>query len=492
MMTPAGAIKNVQVYIAGLPFFRRRRPAPHVSKVSSKSPRELSEAKRAELERLCEQLFARQELLTSGRLQLIGLSAVRKRMGKRWLGLQNAIYDICEETIEKYTGRGDIYIRYKDESYILLFLTSSQVESDLKTRLIAEEIKRRLFEDEGVGDVEVRADTARIRTSTIRRDMEFPDSIHNAVETGIEKKRALNRDVCQIMSSAPLQAPPDLSMLRRVEIDAFSDDLCKIQPLVDLGVEADRVPFRAVHYIPVWEQYKGRVIAFICLARDEDSQRPVADHIKFYAGRSKADAGMMDMAILSQIIGWADAHEGGELKSGLICPVHYETLIGVVTKQKYRALCQQISNQMKEKLLFLVLDTPPRAPRLSLAEAISPLKTYSRKICAQIAYDSNIDFESMRLAGFDNVGIIAPPVVANNAESFKRGTAEIRSFITRAKKNHINITFLMGIDHPALAAEAVSSGAYYISGQAIHVPVQDPNDPLTFEDHPFFKMWKSQ
>lgn len=491
MITPVGAIKNVQVYIAGLPFFRRRRPAPHVSKVSSKSPRELSQTKRAELERLCEQLFARQDLLTSGRLQLIGLGAVKKRMGKRWLGLQNAIYDICEQTIEKYTGRGDIYIRYKDESYILLFLTSSQVESDLKTRLIAEEIKRRLFEDEGVDDVEVRADTARIRTNTIRKDMDFPDSIYSAVETGIEKKKALNRDVCQIMSNAPLQEPPDLSKLRRVEIDAFSDDLCKIQPLVDLGVEADRVPFRAVHYIPVWEQYKGRVIAFICLARDEVSLSPVADHVKFYAGRSKTDAGMMDMAILSQIISWMEAHGDG-FASGMICPVHYETLIGVVTKQKYRALCQRIDGQMKERLLFLVLDTPPRAPRLSLAEAISPLKTYSRKICAQIEYDANIDFESMRLAGFDNVGIIAPPVLPNNPESFKRGTAEIRSFITRAKKNHINITFLMGIDHPALAAEAVSSGAYYISGQAIHVPVRDPKESLIFEDHPFFKMWKSQ
>ncbi|HEY8189138.1 MAG TPA: hypothetical protein VIF12_00520, partial [Micavibrio sp.] len=90
--------------------------------------------------------------MTSGRLQLLGLGKVKQRMGKRWAGLQNVIYSLCEEAIQKYTDRGDVYIRYSDESYMLLFAAVSPTEGELKVRLIAEEIKRRLFDEEGIED----------------------------------------------------------------------------------------------------------------------------------------------------------------------------------------------------------------------------------------------------------------------------------------------------------------------------------------------------
>ena len=106
----------------------------------------LSARKQAAIESLCHKLFQKEELITSGKLQLLGLAKVKKRMGRRWGGLQTVVYEICDAAMNKYSSPGDRFLRYRDDSYLMLFMTSSADEITLRTRLISEEIKRQLFE----------------------------------------------------------------------------------------------------------------------------------------------------------------------------------------------------------------------------------------------------------------------------------------------------------------------------------------------------------
>ena len=129
---------------------------------------------------------------------------------------------------------------------------------------------------------------------------------------------------------------------------------------------------------------------------------------------------------------------------------------------------------------------------MGLSETISPLKTYSRKISAQVDYDKNIDFKSLKMAGFDSVGMIAPDVPDHDHGILMESSAMIKDFISRANKHLFNSTFVIGVDHPALAVEAFASGAYYAAGQAVHSPVDSPLEPLHFENHAFFRLWKGE
>src|SRR5688572_9140031 len=103
-----------------LPLFKRAlfwksHKQPHVDKIHSKRKMAMSPEKRAELEKLCEQLFKQKKHITSGKFQFIGLTKIKKKMGKNWLGLSKLVYDAAEEAIDKYTGPSDVSIRYKDD-----------------------------------------------------------------------------------------------------------------------------------------------------------------------------------------------------------------------------------------------------------------------------------------------------------------------------------------------------------------------------------------
>lgn len=459
--------KIVYDYMRELPFWKKECRVPPIQNIQGQT-RELSRDKQKQLEALCNKLFERQELTTSGRLQLLGLAKVKQRVGhKRWPGLRNVIYTICEDTIKKYISRGDMYIRYRDESYMLVFTTATPKESELKTSLIAEEIKRRLFEEEGIEDIEVVSQTTQISNYKVSPGLSMMEAMDIAFEENYERS---NRKV------SPVRAKPSLKV---IEIEAFSEE--KRNAVLDLGVRIEETPFRAVHYIPVWDQARGRLIAHLCLAKGYDYlASPFDAHRAYYTGMTAAEKANMDLAVLARIISWMKGNPEKQARFGIICPVRYETLVGVEGKERYRTLCQKIDERMKQFLLFMVLDMPPSIPWLSLSQVVSPLKTYGRVLCGQVP-NANADFESLRLAGFDNIGII---------HSDKK--VDIEAFVAKAKKHMILKTFVLGVDDLETAAEAATAGVSFMAGQAIHGPIPDPAQKPAFLNYPYGRMWQKK
>ncbi len=471
-MQNAVLLKKVNRLIRRFPFWRRRDKARGVKKIGTGGA--LSRQKQAELEMLCFKLFENRELVTSGRLQLIGLAKVKKRMGRRWAGMQQVIYEICEDTIKKYIVQGDLYIRFGEDSYMLLFGVASVREGELKAALIAEEIKRRLFEEEGIDDMAVSSQMSRIQSRDVGRDKPFPQSIKIAFDRGAECPQPAN------MSSAAAPVPPATTP-RAIEVEAYTETLNRSMSL-DLGVRMEEIPFRDVHYLPVWDQSKGRLIAHLCLAKGAEMERPIDGHRAFYAGARRTERANMDLAVLARIIGWMKDNPEKLAGFGIICPVHYDTILGVEGEARYRALCQRVDERMKQYLLFMVLDLPPAVPWPSLTQVVSPLKTYGRVLCGQVPLSCPVDFEAMRLAGFDNVGIIMPPSNINRR-------VDVSAFVIQAKKHLIHKTFVLGIDDPHVAADVAAAGVHYLGGKAIHVPICNPAVKPAFEEYPFCRIW---
>ncbi|HEY8190616.1 MAG TPA: hypothetical protein VIF12_08015, partial [Micavibrio sp.] len=270
---------------------------------------------------------------------------------------------------------------------------------------------------------------------------------------------------------------PDISCVRMTEIEAFPRAV-KNSSSLDLGIQAGETPFQAVHYIPVWDHFKNRLVAHLCLARNDDDDHPIEVHRACYAD-GKAN---LDLAVLARIIGWMQEHPDKLKEFGVICPVHYPTLLGAESKKRYRAMCQRIDERMKQFLLFMVLDLPPSTPWISLSHLVSPLKTYGRVLCGHLPSHGHVDFEALRLAGFDNAGIILSPSMRGNR-------MDINSFVARARKHLITQTFVLGINDPQTAAEAAAAGVRYLGGHAVHRPISDPGLKPDFDHHPFARVW---
>ncbi len=463
---------------------RRKKTSRRPLGAMSISADKLSAVRQSELEVLCNKLLQRQELVVSGRLQLLGLGKIKQRMGRRWPGMQKIIYEVCDETIKKFLSTGDVFIRYKDDNYMLLFANSSQEEIEIKVMLIAGEIKRQLFDYDEFEDIEISNQVEHLSAKGMRSNvLPFPESIHHAFECSLPQKRpdSIFGDSGDV---------PDLSKIKSTDVAAFADEERRIGDL-DLGVDEHAADSVNVQYMPVWDEYKKRLISYLCLPVNVEmsAQDTMRGYASVYEGLSATEKADMDIAILSQVVGWLDDHLQDIGLFGILCPVHYETLAAMGTHERYKKICQQIDGDMKQYILFMVMDVP-RAPWISLSQTVSPLKTYGRILCAEVPLGGQIDFEALRMAGFDHVGVVLGG--QKHDEGIKKSLMDVRSFVMRARKHLMHKTFVLGVNDPDTAAILALMGVRFMAGSAVYECLREPCGHLNFYENSYFRGWQKK
>ncbi len=182
-------------------------PPKNVKKISSANYSTYSPEKQKKISDLCEKLFEQTELIAAGKIQFLGLGKVKKKLGKMWLGLQPIVYAEVEASINKYLMPGDLFIRYKDDTYVVIFAKAGAEEARIKLTLIAEEIKRRLFdhEEEALREMDLQQVVSVLHTKDLK-PQDKNESLLDVTVKNIEKKENLY--------SAPPPLSPNQKKLR--------------------------------------------------------------------------------------------------------------------------------------------------------------------------------------------------------------------------------------------------------------------------------------
>lgn len=469
-------IHHVRDYVVNLVF---RKEQPEFRVIKKRDPI-AGQRRQDQLEALCRTLFMKKELVASGRIQVLGLDAVKARMGRRWPGLRDVIYETCEYVIRKNVDPGDVFFRYQEKDFIILFENISGDESEAKMTMIASQIREFLFDDYGIEDVDVHKDVSMLSCDDIRKGSFFGKTISNSFESRMTRKRRASVPIPPISNKNEI----DLDFVNRVDVAVAIPNEAP-----DLPIIKKEVPVHAVRYMPVWDAFKGRLIAFMCVLDRDDGAQVVAAHQNYYMGRSASDVAALDRDILLSVIQWFENHAGGPHHFGIICPVHFSTVSGIENAEKYRVLCQRINADMRNYVLFMVMDVPVHMPSSGLSQIVSPLKVYGRVLCGNIPLSGlGADLSALRISGFDNIGIVAGVAGRGNTET---DLLNIRSLVSRSKRYLINHTFVLDADAPETVAEAIKAGVRYIAGNAVHHCVQSPDDKLHFKTGTFFQIWNN-
>jgi PAS domain S-box-containing protein len=82
--------------------------------------------------------------VVAGKLQLVGLAAVRENLGDRWPAMADRAFSLAERTIQRHLRPGDISRRSKDDGFLVLFAHLSATEAQFKANAISAEIQERL------------------------------------------------------------------------------------------------------------------------------------------------------------------------------------------------------------------------------------------------------------------------------------------------------------------------------------------------------------
>ncbi|MFH1157517.1 MAG: hypothetical protein V1721_01320 [Pseudomonadota bacterium] len=431
-------------FVKGL-FSSRDKSSERESVPVNKNRQAYSPEKQKEIETLCNSLFRQKKLVTSGKLQLIGLGKIKKRMGKGWDGLQPLVYQIVEDVISNYMTRGDIFLRYQDDKYVIIFGNDSCDEGEMKALLIAEEIKSNILamNKEEMKGFDIEKHVSEVETA-ILLDKPLHEAVEQLANQGPDiRKREKKEDF------KPVVVNP-------IEIDMDFDETPP--PVIEQAQWAAAKKLNC-SYAPLWDVQKGAITTYLCHAP------------RALSGSASLSKDSQDMAMLETVIAELQRMSQEDQKFFIICPVRHETLYRNRGFKKFTALCLHLTPEQKKFLMLMIVDPLENLPKKNAYWFVSPLKGYCNSVSIEVPARQKTDFLYFYQNGFDAIGIKLGKMEAGEPVKIDM----MNAFGTQAKNVMISETFVLDISTLSLATSAACAGFRYLGGTAIHEDVPKPD-----------------
>ena len=460
--------ESVQPHLNRAPLWFARRKKPAVTQMFSHRAATLSPEKQQALRALCEQLFQKREILISGKLQLIGLAKIKKRMGKRWDGLCAVVYDTVEEVIIQHIGENDLFVRYTDDSYVIIFAHADLELGTAKAALIAEEVRRRLFllDEEALREIEVRNAVRQVSTKSLS-GLDLSDFLGDFLNEPSEP-------IVNIASEEEKNNIP--ADVRAVEIDAHD-----YKPTSRSGTLLSNPPDLKFSYMPLWDVKRGALTTYVCLAEAASgSGLSLFDaHKAAYSNLNGEGRAAADRQVLQSVMKELAMMEKEERKLLIVCPVCYETLFNFESYEIYKEHLQRIPDQQKQFLVLLILKPEKQLNSKNAYWFLPAIKKQSRLFFAEVPLKQGVHFQSLKAMGIDGVGVILGKGIAE-----QQALSVLGNFSSAAKSHKISLTFVLGVSSLSLITSSVCAGFDYIGGSAVHeaVPKPDMIHKFKYED----------
>ena len=139
---------------------------------------------RTDFDRGLAELIARQKVLVGGKIQVVDLGRIRDHVGERWPHVCSRIHRIIENTFDQRLTKRDLYTRYEDLSYVIVFGESTADEAALKCALLTKEIVAKVIGSDAGCDrkLELRTAVATLNGLTAADGAAGPGALARRIE----------------------------------------------------------------------------------------------------------------------------------------------------------------------------------------------------------------------------------------------------------------------------------------------------------------------
>lgn len=434
------------------------RQESHVSRIHGSSSHNLSPEKQQALRGLCEQLFRKKELLTSGKLQLIGLANIKKKMGKRWQGLCAVVYETTENVIKENIGAHDLFIRYTDDTYVIIFAQEDLKASEAVARRIAEEVRRRLFslDEAALREIEIRETVKQTRTDTLS-GFDFSDFLDTFVTEPIE-------DFVNPTFEPSTEDFSSSYIRTEIRSAAYKNRNKNLENIIDPG----NLTFS---YMPLWDVKRGALTTYACFTSQPNSREDLLEqHRNNYRDMTEESLYTADLKVLDYIIRELASMEAHDRKLLIVCPVHYETLFKFESYELYKEALLSIPLTQRQFLILLILKPDKELSAKDAYWFLAPLNGHCRLFFAEVPLKQGIHYQALKSTGIDGIGICLDKDTPE-----QQVLSILNSFSATAKSHKIGHTFVLGVSSLSLTTSSVCAGFDYLGGTAIHDAVEHPD-----------------
>lgn len=381
-----------------------------------------------------------------GQVNLISVARIKARLGERWPHYAVKADRIARNAIERYLVGGDIYARWKDAGYIVVFATLDARQAQIKSVLIGDEITKALLGEDEVN-------LAQVRRVEVQPDGELTFSdippIEQLVAETVPDLPAASERITLVEMEGPPPAP----------VAPISD------PLADISY----------CYRPSWDPARGVIAAYLCVPQLPEGPSGYRRYAPTVLGDNTTALEKLDFAVMDHVIGVLDGLVREKRRLLVTMPVRFETLAAAAHRRRYTNTLQaKLSAEAASLLVIELVSVPDGVLQARLIEISSPLRAHARAVIARLRPDTTefAAFAGSRIAavGCDLIRQSGSEMVLmQQMARFSRGAAKAGL-----------ATYLRGIRSLSLTAAALGAGFAHVDGDAIAAPVDLPRGIVEF------------
>ncbi len=366
--------------------------------------------------------------LGEGKVCLIGLDAVRERMGPRWVGRREMVYDHVEQLLQRRLGPHAMFARLSETDYLVAQPDVTPLAAQAFCLNCLREILRHFVGEARQADILVQQVTEIGEGEVDARRL---DAARIEAEESAERARRLGGRVAGITSQdhwTPFIAQ-DGRKLRAS---------CQLEPVFQLKTFG-RIGYRMTRRV---------------LQMPED--RPLANAEQRQL--SGADIERIDFATLARGLNRLSQQPAAERSPSLILPVSFATL----TSQRGRATLAEFFRAAKANvqrgLICEVCDSEGVPPSAMLA-ATSLIRPFCLFVIGRLSSPPAASLDQYKDAGLNGFSIECPPgqpedecvALAKAMAAASRGWARAVMVFQTASSRQAALASLFGVTHASFA-----------------------------------------
>ena len=408
-------------------------------------------------------LLAANPTAAAGKLQMLGISEIRERLGDRWAKSREQIMSTIDRMIKNEMGAGDVVFEVDELAYIILFSGRTSAESRLICAKIAQDVCRKLFgEDEDV--VRVRSLTCDMNGDVLVQDVDISASVDALLETEGEEQ-VFGRD-------GIAEAPEAVEQKKPEPIIQF------IYGSMPVSAPLSRVQFL---YSPIWDVSKRVVVSYLCRAHIDDSNARARHGERFLLAEETEHQTDLDIKVIEDCVAKISDLKAQNRRVIIVCPIHWSTISRGRSWERFRGPLQQMAKIVAQDLVICVHGLDAGLPNIRISQEFPKISNKVRAVHACVAYG---DKAAERFANTHTaaVGFSMP----EDARDERTIMLNAREFCIVAESKNLP-AFVYGVSTRSTAMSFVGVGFRYLEGSAIRTSTAAPRDAFVHDTIDLFR-----
>lgn len=346
-------------------------------------------------------------VLAAGLVNLIALDAVVERLGERWQGRREAVYDMTERVLERKLGPNGYFVRVSETDFLVAQPDLGPFGAQASCLRSLGEILKHFLGSASHHDLRVR------RVSRISDDGIIAVPIDPKAAVQGDHREAQEAEAAAKLAAMQAQANADATLLsperwspfigahgRKVRVS------CRLEPVFELK-NSSRIGYRLNRSV-------------VDVATDEALSKAEVSNL------SRADHLRIDMATIARGLARVESSSETEQALSLIIPVSYVTLSHQQGRQMLAQAFARARQAVLKGVLCEVCDIEG-VPQVALLSAVSLIKPWSLFVIGHLCDAMPRPEAGMKDAGIQALSFNCPINLDGDAEFLGWAREAVRS-----------------------------------------------------------------